>query len=139
MLTCEWAVICDYAVVAQDGKVSAIGIFDELGGASFPLTHPELWFVARLRGEPNTTARLLLEIVRPDDETMHDLGGSVSVGPAGVHTIALRFVMLPFPEPGRYTFRLSADTRAIRTVSLRVQHVLPGMAAPPAPTAGTIH
>jgi hypothetical protein len=138
-MDCEWAVICDHALLSHDGKVSVIGIHDMVTLPAFPATAPVLFAVFRLRGTPNSSHQLRLELVAPGGEAIEHLAGEAWLGSTGVHTLMLALDDLTFPTPGRYSVRLSAGDRVIKSMALRMVLVVAGAPPPPAPTTGTIH
>jgi hypothetical protein len=46
------AVLCDYATVSQEGKVSVLGIFDQVNPPSLPATIPQMFVVAIYSASP---------------------------------------------------------------------------------------
>ena len=44
--------LCDYALTAQDGKISAIGVFSQINVARLPATHGRCFIVAILEATP---------------------------------------------------------------------------------------
>jgi hypothetical protein len=44
--------LCDYALTAQDGKISAVGIFSQINVARLPAVHGRCYIVAMLEAEP---------------------------------------------------------------------------------------
>jgi hypothetical protein len=46
--------LCDYALTAQDGKISAIGVFSHINIARLPATHGRCFIVAILEASPGT-------------------------------------------------------------------------------------
>jgi len=56
--------ICDYALTAQDGKISAIGLFSQINVARLPAIHGRLFVVAVLETEPGIH-ELDLQVVSP--------------------------------------------------------------------------
>ena len=46
----DFAVVCDYALVDQFGKLSVIGVFHHIWVQQFPTVHPRLHLVIRLKG-----------------------------------------------------------------------------------------
>src|SRR3989338_9331554 len=45
-------VICDYALVSQEGKLSINGIFDNIYTEQTPSIHPQTFIVLSLKGKP---------------------------------------------------------------------------------------
>ena len=138
-MECDWAVICDYALTAQDGKVSVIGMYDAIMATAFPATHPTMAAVFRLRAIPNATEPVKVEVARPNGDVLHGFEGNITIGATGVFTLIVNVVGLTFPEEGRYSFRVLTNNRLLKSVALRLHRVHPGGPAPPMPTAGTIH
>lgn len=52
-----FAHLCDYAIVAQDGKLSVLGLFDRINAPVIPWPHPSLYFAFQLRSEPTERDR----------------------------------------------------------------------------------
>jgi hypothetical protein len=44
--------LCDYALTAQDGKISAVGVFSQINVARLPATHGRCFIVAILEATP---------------------------------------------------------------------------------------
>ncbi|HEX2222338.1 MAG TPA: hypothetical protein VHK06_07415 [Candidatus Limnocylindria bacterium] len=44
--------LCDYALTAQDGKISAVGVFSQINVARLPAVHGRCFIVAMLEAEP---------------------------------------------------------------------------------------
>ena len=47
----DFAVVADYALVDQAGKISVLGIFQHIWVQQFPAMHPRLHLVLRLKGK----------------------------------------------------------------------------------------
>lgn len=56
--------LCDYALTAQDGKISAVGVFSQINVARLPATHGRCFIVAILEAEPGPH-ELALQVVSP--------------------------------------------------------------------------
>lgn len=56
--------LCDYAMTAQDGKISAVGVFSQINVARLPATHGRCFIVAILEAEPGQH-ELSLQVVSP--------------------------------------------------------------------------
>ena len=59
--------LCDYALTAQDGKISAIGIFSQINVARLPATHGRCFIVAILEAEPGTH-ELTFQVIGPSGQ-----------------------------------------------------------------------
>ena len=56
--------LCDYALTAQDGKISAIGVFSQINIARLPATHGRCFIVAILEASPGAH-ELAFQVVSP--------------------------------------------------------------------------
>jgi hypothetical protein len=56
--------LCDYALTAQDGKISAVGIFSQINVGTLPAVHGRLFIVAVLEAESGEH-ELTLQVVSP--------------------------------------------------------------------------
>lgn len=57
-------VLCDYAMTAQDGKISAVGIFSQINVTRLPAAHGRCFVVAILEASPGPH-ELALQVVSP--------------------------------------------------------------------------
>ena len=62
-------VICDHAITAQDGKISAIGIFGQITVSRLPSVHGRFFIVAVLEADPGTY-QLTLQVVSPSGQAL---------------------------------------------------------------------
>ena len=56
--------LCDYALTAQDGKISAIGVFSQINVGRLPATHGRCFIVAILEATPGPH-ELTLQVLSP--------------------------------------------------------------------------
>jgi hypothetical protein len=56
--------LCDYALTAQDGKISAIGVFSQINVSRMPATHGRCFIVAILEATPGAH-ELSFQVVSP--------------------------------------------------------------------------
>ncbi len=56
--------LCDYALTAQDGKISAVGIFSQINVNRLPATHGRCFIVAILEATPGEH-ELSFQVVAP--------------------------------------------------------------------------
>src|SRR5947208_15237327 len=87
----DFAVVADYALVDQSGKMSVLGIFQHIWVPQFPAMHPRLHLVLRLKGKRTEVGEHQVQIKLLDQEDVELLGGSGTVNfaepPAGVTAI----------------------------------------------------
>jgi hypothetical protein len=56
--------LCDYALTAKDGKISAVGVFSQINVARLPASHGRCFIVAILEASPGPH-ELSLQVVAP--------------------------------------------------------------------------
>ncbi len=120
--------ICDQIIQdSQTGKMSLIGLFQDLRADRFPAIHPTLWIYASLtdaRGEYD------FEIQFVDVEESNVLGKGTPPkikipGPLETTEMCAQLGNLQLPRPGTYEFHLIGNGELLATKSLRVSEVRP--------------
>ncbi len=89
--------LCDYALTAQDGKISAIGVFSQINVARLPATHGRCFIVAILEATPGA----------------HDLSLQV-VSPSGTDTLSQAPRLRIEVPPNATTANIVADLKGMR-------------------------
>lgn len=139
----DFAVVADYALVDQNGKLSVLGIFQHIWVQQFPAMHPRLHLVLRLKGKRTEIGEHAVQIRLLDEQNTETIGGSGSVmfaePPAGITEIEAGAILVfdvPFPHPGVYRFEITIDGEQKASVPLTVSQL-----PPPAPGHGgpTLH
>ncbi len=132
----DFAVVADYALVDQAGKISVLGIFQHIWVQQFPAMHPRLHLVLRLKGKRTEIGEHPVQIRLVDEQDSEILGGNGTVNfaepPAGVVDIEAAAILVfdvPFPHAGTYRFEIAVDGSATAAVPITVSQ----MPAPPAP------
>ena len=112
----DFAVVCDYAIVDQYGKLSVLGMFQHIWVAQFPAVHPRLHLVLRLKGRRTEIGEHAVRIRLTDEGGNEVLKGDGTVTfsepPAGVVEIEAGCVLVfdvPFRQAGRYRFEIAVD------------------------------
>ena len=136
----DFAVVADYALVDQAGKISVLGIFQHIWVQQFPAMHPRLHLVLRLKGKRTEIGEHAVQIRLMDEADTEILGGSGNVTfaepPAGVTDIEAAAILafdVPFPHAGVYRFDITIDNDRKATVPITVSQ----MPAPPPARPGT--
>jgi len=129
----DFAVVSDYALVDQAGKISVLGIFQHIWVQQFPAMHPRLHLVLRLKGKRTEIGEHGVQIRLADEQGVEILGGSGQVSfaepPAGVVDIEAAAILVfdvPFPHPGLYRFQITIDGEEKATVPITVSQVPAG-------------
>ena len=128
----DFAVVSDYALVDQAGKISVLGIFQHIWVQQFPAMHPRLHLVLRLKGKRTEIGEHAVQIRLVDEQDVEILGGNGSVTfaepPAGVTEIEAAAVLVfdvPFPHPGAYRFQITIDGARAALVPITVSQMPP--------------
>lgn len=126
----DFAVVADYALVDQAGKISVMGIFQHIWVQQFPAMHPRLHLVLRLKGKRTEIGDHEVQIRLVDDQAVEVLGGNGSVTfaepPAGVTEIEAAAILVfdvPFPHPGAYRFLIIVDGTEAAEVPITVSQM----------------
>ena len=107
------AVLCDHALVGQDGKLSLLGIFRNISVSDLPAQHPRMFVVAILgldQGQHGVVVRLLdpegkPAMPQPPEMTVHSSGGGQDVN------VVVELNNLSFAAYGTYRFDIEVDGR----------------------------
>ncbi|NNG16820.1 MAG: hypothetical protein HKM89_10100 [Gemmatimonadales bacterium] len=121
----DFAVIADYALIDQRGKLSVLGIFQHVWVAQFPAVHPRTHLVLRVRGRRTEIGSHPIRIRFVDEHGQELLGGTGTVEfgepPAGVIELEAGAVLVfdvPLPGTGKYAFEIALDGQEVIRVPL---------------------
>ncbi len=123
----DLALACDYAIIDQFGKLSVLGIFEHIWVQEFPVVHPRLHLVMRLKGRRTEIGDhdVKIRLVDENGEEIISGDGTVTFSepPAGVLEIEAGTVLLfdvPFEHAGKYTFEIAIDDSVEASVPITV-------------------
>lgn len=107
-------VLADGANVSQDGKLNILGIFNALGAAQFPATHPHMNLVLcfeATRAEEGKTKQVEIQLADGDGAKLFTITTQLVVPPGAPgsairmnHILALNGIR--FPKAGDYVFNV---------------------------------
>jgi hypothetical protein len=107
--------VCDYAMVSQDGKLSAMGIFSRLFANKLPAIHPAMYLAFELElllAELDRPFEMEIQLVDEDGNRQVQAKSQANVpkslAPPGVSSVTipqvLGFASFPIQKHGKYTF-----------------------------------
>lgn len=104
----KYFIQCD-EVRNENGKFSAIGIFDAIYSFIFPANHTKFFLLAGFTGEPGEHT-LDLQVAGPDGRVLGKTSGQLKLEhPESVSNVVFGFDKFPLPAEGRYTLSLFMD------------------------------
>lgn len=121
-LSTEIFLLCDYATVSQEQKLSIIGIFDQFFVANLPTQWSRMFLVAVLKGEPGREYPLMLRLIPPQEteQKFPDREIKVTLGHNGRANLMTELVNFPLPLAGLYQVKLLTDGQEISQLEFRV-------------------
>lgn len=121
----DFAVLADYALIDQHGKLSVLGMFQNVWVQEFPAVHPRTHLVLRVRGTRTEVGSHEIRIRFIDEDGSELLGGAGSVEfgepPAGITQLEAGAVLVfdvPLPRPGTFWFEIAIDGDRATRVAL---------------------
>ncbi len=121
-LTTELFVLCDYATVSREQKLSVIGIFDQFFVADIPSNWPKMYLVAVLNGEPDTEYPITLKLIPPKDSNQNfpDRDLKLMLGNNGKANLVTELVNFPLPAVGAYQVQIFSEDKKISELEFKV-------------------
>jgi hypothetical protein len=117
--------LCDYALTAKDGKISAIGVFSQINVPQLPAVHGRLFVVAVLEAAPGPYP-LLLQIVAPSGSDLLPNPPRLQIEvPAGTTTanVIADLNGLEVREIGRHRLELRTGDRLLGSAPFTVNMI----------------
>jgi len=117
--------LCDHAITAQDGKVSAIGVISQINVTLLPTTYGRLFIVAVLEADAGEHA-LTLQVVSPAGQPLlaRPPQMRLNVPPnATSANIVAELKGLQLKELGRHRIELRAADRVLGSTPFNVNMV----------------
>ena len=132
----DFAVLADYALIDQQGKLSVLGIFQHVWVVAFPAVHPRTHLVLRVKGRRTEIGEHRIRIRFADNTGKELMGGEGTVQfgepPAGITEVEAGAVLVfdvPLPEPGNYAFEITLADNVLRvplSAAVMPQQTAPG-------------
>jgi|SRR5215210_5167249 len=118
--------LCDYAITAQDGKISAIGVFSQITVSRLPATHGRCFIVAILEAAPGSH-ELTIQVVSPSGRPTLQQAPRlrIQVPPTATSAnIVADLKGMRLEELGRHRIELRAGDRALGSTPFNVNLIL---------------
>ncbi|NQT97643.1 MAG: hypothetical protein HQ562_07880 [Candidatus Marinimicrobia bacterium] len=121
----RYILLADSAHLSVDGKLSVIGIFENINARKFPCTHPEISLVVQFEATRKEFGNHTLEVQLTDDRdrlvTKHGpiqfaIGNKTLKNSFARSGIIIRIINITMKKPGEYRFALFVDNRYIESV-----------------------
>src|ERR687895_2876414 len=114
--------LCDYAMTAQDGKISAVGVFSQINVGRLPATHGRCFIVAILEATPGAH-ELTFQVVSPTGKATLQQAPRLRIEvPANATTanIVADLKGMRLEEIGRHRIELRSDGRQLGSAPFNV-------------------
>jgi hypothetical protein len=118
--------LCDYALTAQDGKISAVGVFSQINVARLPAPHGRCFIVAILEANPGPH-ELSIQVVSPSgrDTLSQAPRLRIEVPPsATTANIVADLKGMRLEEIGRHRIEVRSDGRQLGSAPFNVNLVM---------------
>lgn len=119
-LTTEIIALADYVSLSKENKLTIAGIFDRFFVEKIPTRWPKMFFVAVLKGKPETNYQIQ---VRVDSETKRAILAQefpVKTGNNGMANLITGLENFPLDSFGEYTVTLFEGEDKVGTLSFLV-------------------
>lgn len=113
----------DYATIAQDGKLSIMGIFDRVGINQFPGGLPRAFFVAIVKGEVDKSYKVNVKGEMKNETIFPAINLDIRTSDNGQANILMDFANLGFPKEGKYEFGIYEGKEKIGSTHVDVIQV----------------
>ena len=128
MLRIQHALLADYAMVSQDGKLSIIGIFERIFAMKCPVTHPHMCLVLSFEADSADAGKkqkLQFQLIDADGTLQLDFGGDLVVASTASgavlrfnHIVNLNGVVIK--EFGSYQFKVLINEEVCASIPLKI-------------------
>jgi len=132
--------ICDYVITERGtNKKSLIGVFENIGAATFPCTHFAMSVYVKLT-DAQGSYRFRLDLVDlNEDKTLgkSEMPEEIQIpSPLVAHELVFNLRGVRFAHPGEYEFRIFANGNIFGQKKFIVEKAGPGMPEGPAEPGG---
>jgi hypothetical protein len=118
--------LCDYALTAQDGKISAVGVFSQINVARLPAAHGRCFIVAILEASPGPH-ELTIQVISPSGKPSLQQAPRlrIEVPPSATSAnIVAELKGMRIEEIGRHRIEVRAGDRVLGSSPFAVNLIL---------------
>jgi hypothetical protein len=118
--------LCDYALTAQDGKISAVGVFSQINVARLPAAHGRCFIVAILEADPGPH-ELTIQVISPSGKPSLQQAPRLRIEVPQAATsanIVAELKGMRIEEIGRHRIEVRADDRILGSSPFTVNLIL---------------
>jgi len=121
LLKTKLFVICDYASMDREGKLSLNGIFNEMYVNKMPAYFLRFYIGATITGEPEKNYDIQVTIFGPNNKVVNHEETTIQLGTGGISHLITDVHNFPVEQIGKYTIRLKTnDKKTIGKTSFKV-------------------
>jgi len=139
MITLKLALLADYAIISNEGKLCIMGIFDRIHAAQSPITHPAMHLVVTFEADSRDAGKkhsVEFELIDADGHGLFKIGGELFFSPPPLGEVArfnhiLNLNNLVFKDFGTYEFKVLVNQEVRGSVPLRLVEARPKSLTPP--------
>jgi hypothetical protein len=127
----RYAFLADTVSTDAIGKISAIGIFDNIMARNFPTVHRDMTLVVNLEGTTSERGdhKISVEIRDSDANRLIAIDQPITLGNPAIthgtlrHGVIVKMQDIPFQRQGQYEFVVFGDDRFLVRVPFMVQKI----------------
>ena len=117
------SVICDYALISSDNKLSVMGIFHEINVRELPAVHPAFFVVLQwLGGIGRHEEKITIVDPRGRELTAHQDQFELKLASQG-HVGLIRYSPFRFEFAGEYLIKVELDGEPVRDISFNIVQI----------------
>lgn len=121
----EWTFLCDYATVDPSGKISLIGLFENVNVPALPFKLPQMYLAVSLKAVPGENFELSSRISAPDGTEMSRQGPvKIAIPPnapsVGKIYCTFAYFGTSFNQAGEHHIELFINENSIHLLPLNV-------------------
>lgn len=124
----QFTITCDYAVLDVSGKLSVLGIFDNITAPQLPYVHPAFFIVSSILSEEDIKdKKMVITVKRAEDEQVlvsQEIPATAELSKEDKYTTfnaVLQVSQLPIEKTGQYNVETSLDGEVLYSKFINVK------------------